>query len=84
MVNGCKYHFSNTPEKFTLPAAIRVLQILRDEGIVDWNRAIDNPWHPDEEKPEAKFNQDDWLKSMVDPNVDVSFPLTEKPKIDAK
>ena len=46
----CKFSYDINPEKFTLPAAIRVLQILRDEGIVDWNRAIENPWSPDEEK----------------------------------
>ena len=48
--NGCQHHYSINPEKFTLEAAIRVLQILRDTGEVRWNEAIDNPWSPDEEE----------------------------------
>ena len=71
------------PEKFTIETAISVLQILRDEGIVDWNRAIENPWSPDEEKaPDLKFNTDDWLRSMVEADFIAPFPLTEKPKVE--
>ena len=81
---GCDFHVFEQPEKFTLQAAIRVLQILRDEDVVDWNRAIENPWSPDEDKAKAKFKQEDWLKSMIDPTADVSFLLTEKPRVDAK
>ena len=52
--NGCRYHYAYSPEKFTLEAAIRVLQILRDTGEVCWNEAIDNPWSPDEEETPVK------------------------------
>ena len=52
--NGCRYSYIDQPEKFTLEAAIRVLQILRDTGEVRWNEAIDNPWSPDEEETPVK------------------------------
>lgn len=52
--NGCDYHYGFNPEKFTLPAAIRVLEILRDTGKVDWNEAIKNPWQP-KEKPSTDW-----------------------------
>ena len=60
------------PEKFTLRAAIRVLQILRDTGKVDWNEAIANPWSPEDEAPKT-----DWLKLMMEPEAPL---LIEGPK----
>ena len=80
-----KLNYKDTPEIFTLEAAITVLQILIDEGeaaLADdvphiWQRAIDNPWSPDENKFVAK----DWLNSMVDPDFsDVEIPIIEGPK----
>ena len=47
--NGCKYYYCDRPEKFTLEAAITVLERLLETGEVDWNYAIDNPWTPDSE-----------------------------------
>ena len=47
--NGCRYSYSASPEKFTLEAAITVLDRLLETGEVDWNYAIDNPWTPDSE-----------------------------------
>ena len=66
-VNGCMYHYRDEPEKFTLRAAIRVLQILRDTGKVDWNEAIANPWTPESEdklKADA-WSTDGWLANIL-------------------
>ena len=71
--NGCKFFYDIDSEKFTLEAAIRVLQILRDEGIVDWNRAIENPWSPDEEQAKPSITD---ILLMETPPVD----LVEGPK----
>lgn len=46
---GCRYSYHTNPEKFTLEAAITVLERLLETGEVDWNYAIDNPWTPDSE-----------------------------------
>ena len=45
--SGCRFSFRLDPEKFTLEAAITVLERLLETGEVDWNYAIDNPWTPD-------------------------------------
>ncbi len=61
------YSYELNPEKFTLRAAIRVLQILRDTGKADWNEAIANPWEPETETAEKT----DWLKVMMKPDAGV-------------
>jgi len=71
----CSFSFAIEPEKFTLRAAIRVLQILRDTGEVNWNEAIANPWTPDEEQP-AKS----WVKALLLDGNDMPVPLIEGPK----
>ena len=79
--NGCRYSYMVEPEKFTLRAAIRVLEILRDTGKVDWNYAIENPWQPQDDK--LAFDKDAWLNAMIDPAVDIKIPLLEGPKREA-
>jgi len=58
---GCNYHYLLNPEKFTLRAAIRVLEILRDTGKVDWNEAIANPWSPEDETKSKYSDPSYWL-----------------------
>ena len=76
--NGCRYSYVVEPEKFTLRAAIRVLEILRDTGEVKWDEAIANPWSPNDEKP--AFDKDAWLNAMIDPAANIKIPLLEGPK----
>ena len=73
---GCQYSYAWHPEKFTLEAAIRVLQILRDTGEVRWNEAIDNPWSPDEE--ETRVHSISVMDMLMMDKPPVEFP--EGPK----
>ena len=76
---GCKYHYAGDAEIFTLRAAIRVLEILRDTGKVDWNEAIANPWSPEDDMPAQPT---DWAKVLLNPTLDI--PLLEGPKREQK
>lgn len=79
--NGCEHDFYHNSEAFTLRAAIRVLQILRDTGEVNWNESIANPWTPESDTPAApSFSTDDWLDAILGNSDGMAVPLLEGPK----
>lgn len=75
-LSGCRISFSESPEKFTLEAAITVLERLRDTGEVDWNYAIDNPWSPEGEAYEQEPISIMDMLMTKEPKI----PLLEGPK----